>query len=271
MSDFLVSNFRDNDSLPLTGNITRKTGIYFGALIYAIAVVFFAIVFWAYTAFDSLKTTNTYISTTGEPNCIILSQVRATYTYTSSGQLGPALTKLRQAVPGWEFWGYDFPRQISYSGVYFSSFDECIETMGGKSVVFSYNYSQIPINKGATSHTVFSVIPPVSGIEFTGGGDYSIAANWFVFPRTSEGDIYALIQKEVKATLTPTALCDPFRDLPPYQCEELIQLSPLSILSQTLSLTMTVIGVLFTLSSALFGLMGVNKVASLNSYLKDGK
>ena len=119
MSDFLVSNFRDNGSLPLTGNITPKTGIYFGALIYGIAVVCFATSYWAYTAFDSLKTTNIYISTTGGPNCIILSQFRATFTFTSSGEIGTALAKLRQAGLA----GYDFPFQVSYSGVYFSSFD----------------------------------------------------------------------------------------------------------------------------------------------------
>ena len=94
MSDFLISNYRDNGSLPLTGHISPKTGSYFGAAIYVLAAVTFAIIYWSYTAFDSLKTTNTYISTTGGTNCIILSQVNNIYTTESLVQSGPALAEI---------------------------------------------------------------------------------------------------------------------------------------------------------------------------------
>ena len=135
MQSFLLSKYRDNDALPLIGNITPTKLIGFSSAIYVVAAVAFAMSFYSYTAFDALKTSTTTISTTGGSNCVILSPLNAVYTTASVGEPGPALNKMTNSPLAQCFadcyclTGIS-KAKVNYESAYFSSYDNCVTAIG---------------------------------------------------------------------------------------------------------------------------------------------
>ena len=231
MQNFLLSKYRNSDSLPLVGNITPSKGVGFSSAIYVLAAVAFAMSFYSYTAFDALKTATATISTTSGSNCKIISSFTASF---GPQQKFPFIIGDPRILfsPGQTL--------LFYNQSYFSSYSDCVHAVAS-------GFKVVSRNDGYGNYYMF------------------IVASMSIGPFPSNTDapyILSLLNK----FLIPASLCEPFLNFPPYQCTDMVQLSYLSITSQSFAFASAIIGILFVVSTAFFNKYERQKPTNLADY-----
>lgn len=126
----LTANFHENDALPLVGGISPKTASYMSIGVYTVA---FITSFVAYSTFDSLKTTVTYITTTPGDNCAILASFTGSFfssDYSVHTVIGDTIASYDAAYraytsPKTLVSGNGITQGVIYQNSYFASYEEC--------------------------------------------------------------------------------------------------------------------------------------------------
>lgn len=246
--DLLTITYRDDGDLPLVGNISKGKAYFVGAAIYGIAMVAFMRTVVSYNIFDSLKTEVVTISTTNTgPNCKILSSVTHTYNINGSPSLdaNPLITFIKETSHS--FCGSDEYNtiQFDYNLVYFTSYDQCLETVNIQPVISDCVAVSCPGPYG-----------PCYRCPLYGNGGISITIFWLqniaTQSHTTPSTPPCFNSTGDNIPLTPAIVCSPYKNYPPFQCTTLEPLSTFNIVSQGLSIATTTIGVLFLLTSLWF-------------------